>query len=156
MKRIIILACLCSAIWACSQQVQPVVIPSTPFDALVGHWEGPLGGGTYIEKWEKLSAQHLQGEGYWIRKQDTILVEDLRIQKIGPHWTYIAIINNSAPTLFTLIKMEDEQWVFENKEHDYPQVIGYQKDNVDQLYAWTDGTVQGKQRKDEYKLNRVK
>lgn len=156
MQRIIFLTFLCSSIWACSQQVRPSAIPSTPFDAFVGHWEGPLGGGTYIEKWEKVSAEHLRGEGFWIRGQDTILAEDLRIQKIGIHWSYIAIINNSAPTLFTLTKMEDQSWIFENKEHDYPQIIGYQQEDVDHLFAWTDGTVKGKQRKDEYKLARVK
>lgn len=151
------LACLLTSILliSCGTVPKQSHQSATPFDPLIGHWEGPLGGGTYIEKWEKRSDQYLQGEGYWIRNADTILVEDISIRKIGPHWAYIAIINNSAPTLFTCTKASAEEWVFENPEHDYPQQVGYRLQSSEELYAWTDGLVKGKPRKDEYFLKKV-
>lgn len=154
--RILFTALIVSVLVAsCATTKQVVSTAPTPFDALVGHWEGPLGGGTYIEKWEKKSDQYLQGEGYWIRGQDTILVEDLSIRKLGQHWGYIAIINNAPPTLFTCTKMETGQWTFNNPEHDYPQEIGYELQNGTALHAWTDGQIKGKPRKDEYFMKKV-
>ena len=138
----------------CATKKASLADASTPFDGLVGHWEGPLGGGTFIEKWEKRTADYLQGEGFWIRNGDTILVEDISIRKLGPHWAYIAIINNSAPTLFTATEMKNNRWVFKNPEHDYPQEVGYELRNKNELEAWTDGKVNGKARKDEYFLKR--
>lgn len=140
---------------SCAVKRTTVSTISTPFDNLIGHWEGPLGGGTFIEKWEKRSGDYLQGEGFWIRGGDTILVEDISIRKIGIHWTYIAIINNSAPTLFTATEIEDGKWLFRNPEHDYPQEIGYLLKGDNELQAWTDGKVKGKARKDEYFLKRI-
>lgn len=141
--------------FSCATQQQQVAQAPTPFDNLIGHWEGLLGDGLYIEKWEKHSDQYLQGKAYWIRSQDTVLVEDLSIRKLGTHWGYIAIINNSAPTLFTCTKKLEGEWVFENPEHDYPQQVGYKLQTATQLYAWTDGKVKGKSRKDEYFLKKV-
>ncbi len=138
----------------CATKKATISNATTPFDGLIGHWEGPLGGGTFIERWEKRTADYLQGEGFWIRGGDTVLVENISIRKLGPHWAYIAIINNSAPTLFTATEVENNRWVFKNPEHDYPQEVGYELQNKDELEAWTDGKVNGKARKDEYFLKR--
>ncbi len=140
---------------ACVTQKDIASTAATPFDNLIGQWEGPLGGGTFIEKWEKRSGDYLQGEAFWIRGGDTILTEDISIRKLGIHWAYIAIINNSAPTLFTATALEDDKWVFKNPEHDYPQEVGYELKSKHELQAWTDGKSKGKARKDEYFLKRA-
>ncbi|MBX2876379.1 MAG: hypothetical protein KTR30_29945 [Saprospiraceae bacterium] len=155
MFQISTLLIITSLLASCSTQKSIVVLAPTPFDGLIGHWEGPLGGGTFIEKWEKIASDYLQGEGFWIRGGDTILVENISIRKLGEHWAYIAIINNSAPTLFTATKVENNNWVFRNPEHDYPQEVGYELKSQDELQAWTDGKVKGKARKDEYFLKRM-
>lgn len=159
MKKIridILIVLFLAATWlaSCSSQRKAASLGPTPFDSLIGFWEGPLGGGTFIEKWEKRASDYLQGEGFWIRGGDTVLVENISIRKLGPHWAYIAIINNSAPTLFTATEVKNNRWVFKNPEHDYPQEVGYELRNQDELEAWTDGKVKGKARKDEYFLKR--
>ena len=150
-----ILLMIVSLLPACASQKHLTDTTITPFDNLIGHWEGPLGGGTFIEKWEKKSGDYLQGEAYWIRGGDTILTEDISIRKLGIHWAYIAIINHSAPTLFTASTIQDNKWIFKNPEHDYPQEVGYQLGSENELQAWTDGISKGKPRKDEYLLQRV-
>lgn len=152
---IAILLMIVSLLNACASQKDLNSTTITPFDNLIGHWEGTLGGGTFIEKWEKKSGDYLQGEAFWIRGGDTILTEDISIRKLGIHWAYIAIINNSAPTLFTATTIEDKKWIFKNPEHDYPQEVGYKLDSKIELQAWTDGTSKGKPRKDEYFMKRV-
>lgn len=154
-QRIFLLLLAANCLTNCSTQKKVSPTVTTPFDSLIGEWKGPLGGGTFIEKWEKKTADYLQGEGFWIRGGDTILVEDISIRKLGPHWAYIAIINNSAPTLFTATTIENDKWVFKNPEHDYPQEVGYIRKSPDELHAWTDGQSRGKPRKDEYFLKRV-
>jgi hypothetical protein len=125
------------------------------FEWLLGDWKGTQGPATLTESWKKVDETLMLGEGYVIMNGDTAVTELLRIQKIGRFWTYIPIINKGQPVLFTLIESANDKWVFENKEHDFPQRIVYTRKPDGSLLAWIEGEMNGKQMKDEYTLQKV-
>lgn len=97
------------------------------FEWLIGDWEGKLGKATISESWSKGNELTLIGEGATIVDGKVVVQENLQLHRMGGHLGYIASPNNAPPTFFTLISVETNSWVFENKEHDFPQRIIYSK-----------------------------
>lgn len=130
---------------------------STQFAFLEGNWVMKEGKGEFHERWTRNADNTFSGFGFMLSaKGDTLMREVLRIQKIGRHWVYIAAINKDEPTLFTLRESKNNTWVFENKEHSFPQRIAYQQKPDGSLLAWIEGKMLGKVRKEEYPMQRVK
>lgn len=57
-------------------------------------------------------------------KNDIIFYETLYLLQFGDHWCYVASLKNSV-TLFKLTQSNNNVFMFENKEHDFPQFIEY-------------------------------
>jgi hypothetical protein len=64
-------------------------------------------------------------------------------------------VNNDETTDFTLVDIE-EQAVFENINHDYPQRIIYKKMLDDSLFARIEGTVDGVDNFEEFRYGNAK
>ena len=126
------------------------------FNWLNGLWQGTSGEGKLEETWQKKSEYLLEGQGYYILNEDTVVREYMRFEKINQYWCFIAVINEKPPILFHLIENGPEKWVFENKEHDFPQRVVYSKTNNGTLLAWIEGISNGKPSKETYELHRVK
>jgi hypothetical protein len=126
------------------------------FAWMLGTWKREAGDKILYESWAEPVGNTMLGEGYHIAKGDTVITEELRIQKIGNFWTYIPIVMNNPPVLFTLIESDKSRWVFENKEHDFPQRIVYSQKNDGSLLAWIEGEIEGKVMKEEYPMQRMK
>ena len=131
------------------------------FDWLVGQWKGQLDNNTYYESWKPTNHGTLEGSSSMVNPQGkAILTEVLRIDKIGSHVVYIAAVKKNHPVLFTLIETSEEnnkpKWVFENKEHDFPQRIIYTRESSDSLMARVEGVHKGKEEKEEFRLIREK
>jgi len=125
------------------------------FSWMLGEWRGAQGQAGLYEKWDKIDEFLMLGEGYYIVNGDTVIREILRIQKIGRFWTYIPIINKGKPVMFTLIESEPGVWIFENKEHDFPQRVVYSQKTDGSLFAWIEGEQKGQFMKDEYAMQKV-
>ncbi|MGD2089822.1 MAG: DUF6265 family protein [Candidatus Aminicenantes bacterium] len=128
---------------------------------LVGQWKGQLGKNTYYESWKPTNHGPLEGRASMVNPQGkTSFTEVLRIDKIGSHIAYIAVVNKNNPVLFTLIENSEEnnkpKWVFENKEHDFPQRIIYIRESSDSLLARVEGVLKGKKEQDEFRLIKEK
>lgn len=126
------------------------------FEWLLGSWKVKMSEGEVYESWTKQDENTLLGKGYYINKGDTTITEQLRIQKIGNYWTYIPTIRKNHPVLFTLISSGSDIWVFENKEHDFPQRIAYSQKKDGSLLAWIEGEMNGKQMKEEFLMEKIK
>ncbi|MCU0289033.1 MAG: DUF6265 family protein [Acidobacteria bacterium] len=129
------------------------------FNWLVGQWQGQVNETAYHETWELSRQNTLEGSAYMVdRTGKTMFNEILRIEKIGSHIVYIASVNNHPPVLFTLAAVTGEnnrsRWVFENREHDFPQRIIYTKEGPDSLTACVEGVQKGKEEKEEFHLKR--
>lgn len=64
--------------------------------------------------------------------------------------------NVGLPIRFALASISNSQLVFENKEHDFPQMITYTQINSDSLVAEISGVENGKERKESFPMKRVK
>ena len=126
------------------------------FQWLEGKWQGSEGEGILVETWALQNTTTLLGTGFYMIGGDTVMREALRIQKFGPHWGFVAVINNQHPVLFTLVESTDTMLVFENTEHDFPQRIVYTKRGTNEIFAWIEGQLKGESARDEYRLQRVR
>jgi hypothetical protein len=128
---------------------------------LVGQWKGQVGKNTYYESWKPTNHGTLEGRASMMNAQGkTTFTEVLRIDKIGSHVVYIAAVKRNDPVLFTLTENSDENnkpiWVFENKEHDFPQRISYTRKARDSMVARVEGVYKGKKEQQEFQLIKEK
>jgi hypothetical protein len=68
---------------------------------------------------------------------------------------YIAQPEKSLPTLFTLVSAGNNRFIFENKEHDFPQKIIYHFASSNLLNASIEGEIKGKMNKKEFRFNKL-
>lgn len=134
------------------------LIKSTNFSDLKwleGEWISKSKNGILTEKWGKENNQLLEGQSFFIKNTDTIYLEHIKIVKVRENNKeniyYQAAVSNQnmgLPIRFKLIsKINSDTLRFENKQHDYPQYIVYQKPKNDTLKTFIEGFEQGKYKK---------
>lgn len=128
----------------------------TQFDWLEGEWvndaEFPL---ITREIWHRTD-MGMAGIGYTVENGDTIFFENMEIKKSGNDIVYIPAIGNSETNKpFKLISDDNAEFVFENNENDFPQRI-YYRQAADSLYAWIEGTKNGKTLRMDFPYKRKK
>ncbi|MDH3381242.1 MAG: DUF6265 family protein [Flavobacteriaceae bacterium] len=119
---------------------------------LEGEWVSESKNSILIEKWKKENAQLLVGKSFFIKDLDTVYYEQINIEKIRENKNeniyYQAMVSNQnkgQPIRFKLISRLDADTLrFENKQHDFPQYIVYQKPKNDTLKTYIEGFQQGK------------
>lgn len=115
------------------------------FNWLEGKWERITEKSSSFEIWKKAGDNLFAGESFTIKNDDTVSYESIRLEIIGDEIFYIPTVkgqNEDKPVYFKLISYDDEA-IFENKEHDFPQRIIYTH-TVDSLKARIEGEINGK------------
>jgi hypothetical protein len=112
---------------------------------LQGEWEYTSSNNIYFnEKWEYVNDSLMMGESVALKGNDTLTYETVRLFKHDDKIIYAPTVkgqNNNREVQFTLVEY-DSSFVFENKDHDFPQKISYfRKDNM--LYASIQGESNG-------------
>ena len=112
----------------CSENKSTIDI-ETQFDRLTfleGTWRGQDGDNYFYENWQKQSDTSLNGMGYGLEGIDTTFSETLRILKTSGKIFYVALVaHNQGGVAFQLIEADSSTYVFENKNHDFPNIIKY-------------------------------
>ncbi|MBC7892062.1 MAG: hypothetical protein H7Y12_07625 [Sphingobacteriaceae bacterium] len=121
---------------------------------LVGDWAFETPKGLQYEAWRSLPNGDLTGRTYRIVNGDTTTTEAMELHALGKHLVFIAAPGRQTPTLFTLVKAENDAWTFENQEHDFPQRIGYSHQADGSLLAWIEGKLNGKPEREDYRMTR--
>jgi hypothetical protein len=122
--RIFFLFLLLAGAIGATAQPGDVIPPELP-DRLVGRWEGLLGDANYSEEWVKLSEGTYEGVAV-MRVGDVVKSEEhMRLMFFAGQWVFLASTGGTRITSFVRMSMVDGAWIFENREHDYPQRIGY-------------------------------
>ncbi|MCX6165930.1 MAG: DUF6265 family protein [Ignavibacteriae bacterium] len=142
---------------SCSHSQSP--IPKGIYK-LEGLWEMKSDEGTTFEQWEINPDGTLQGKDFSIGlKNDTIFYEYLKIIQQDSDVYYVATVlnqNDEKPVYFKLIEFTPMVFVFENKQHDFPQMITYSI-KTDDLYAVIiEGPDNGKIKSIGFRFNRKK
>lgn len=123
---------------------------------LLGKWQGQHGSGSYHEEWAKVNENKFEGKAYMIINDKTSSPEKLTLEFIGKEIDYIADVNhNPSPVHFRMTSETDNEFVFENPEHDFPQKITYIHPDNDTLIATIEAEKDGKTKKAIFTLKRV-
>jgi hypothetical protein len=69
---------------------------------------------------------------------------------------YEAHPSGQAPTVFLATTVTERSVVFENRQHDFPQQVAYERRGADSLLAWISGPMKGQTRRIEFPYVRVK
>ncbi len=126
---------------------------------LIGTWENKTQRGSTYETWAKLSEFELSGKSFMLKEKDTIVFETIRLLQEQNNFYYIPKVknqNDDLPVRFAAKIVSDKELVFENPNHDFPQIISYTKINADSLVAEISGSKNGKERKQTFPMKRVK
>jgi hypothetical protein len=126
---------------------------------LIGTWENKTQRGSVYETWNKVSNIELAGKSYIVKEKDTIVFENVKLIQIQDTLFCIPTVknqNDGLPVRFAIKIISNTQLVFENRQHDFPQIISYTKINTDSLVAQISGIKNGQERKQLFPMKRVK
>ncbi len=96
-------------------------------DWLIGNWvrENDTKGQNTFENWTKFSSNEYRGNGYTLKKKDTIFSEKLRLLNNNGNWKLEVTGVNSQPTYFNFIAQTKTGFICENKKNEFPKKISY-------------------------------
>ncbi len=126
---------------------------------LLGQWETKSEDGTLTETWKKANDSTYSGQSFFLKGKDTIHYETILLQQVEDQLSYNANVrgqNNDKPVVFLLTETKENQLVFENEKHDYPQKISYTQVSKDSLVAEISGVQSRKSSSEKYIMLRIK
>jgi hypothetical protein len=132
------------------------------FSWLKGTWKMQDKESAVVEEWSLEPLTAMKGKSYEVRLGDTTITENATITCIGGEhvFTFHPILKDLGdarqPVNFVLISEENNTFVFENKEHDFPQRVVYQNVSPNECHAWIEGEEKGKMNKVDFFYKRVK
>lgn len=103
---------------------------------LEGLWSSSRGV-LFNENWQAVTDTLMLGTGFSLQDKDTAFKEELKIFLKNKQVFYAAKVGESDHFVeFQLNMAKRNTWVFENHDHDYPNIITYKID-ADELIATT-------------------
>ncbi|MDZ7626373.1 MAG: DUF6265 family protein [Ignavibacteriaceae bacterium] len=121
-----------------------------------GKWQMDTDKSEFFEEWELVNETELIGKSYRMKEGVKMISENIYLKKFADQWAYVAIPKSQTITLFALTEYSNNKFIFENKEHDFPQRIIYEFSSDGKLLAVVEGEVEGKIRREEFSFILVK
>ena len=126
------------------------------FRWLAGTWAIDQNGRRITEVWMPPDGLTMLGMSRTVADGNTVEHEFLIIrQELDGRITYTAKPSGQAETMFTLVKNSENESIFENLDHDFPQRIIYSTDAEDSLLAAIEGQRNGTFRRIEFPYRRI-
>lgn len=125
---------------------------------LIGTWVTPIPEGPLYETWRAVSPEELAGRSYLVTASDTVTFESIRMVETKGKLYYIPTVqdqNNNQPVQFEATHVYEDELIFENPTHDFPQKIVYTRVASDSLVAVVSGVENGKVREEKFRMKRV-
>lgn len=126
---------------------------------LCATWQNTSEDGVFTESWKKINDSLFYGEGRMVLANgDTVFSEELEIAVKDSGIFYIPEItdqNDGKPVFFKLVSEKNNEFIFENKLHDFPQRIIYKHSN-DSLLARVEGLDNGAPRAELFNMKKTK
>lgn len=126
---------------------------------ILGTWKNKTSKGNIFETWHKENDQAFLGKSYVIKEKDTIVFENIRLVQQENGLFYIPTVksqNGGLPVSFAATTVTEERLVFENRQHDFPQIISYTRINADSLLAEISGMRNGQERKQTFPMKKLR
>jgi len=109
------------------------------------------------ETWMKPAGKSMIGMSRTVAGGKTVHTEHVQIREASGQIAYIVALGMGAkPTVFKLVKGTDNEAVFENPEHDFPQRIIYRRESADSLGARIEGAEKGVNKAMDFRYKRSK
>ena len=124
---------------------------------LAGSWRMEKAGRVIEEQWMAPAGGVMLGMGRTVAKGKVVDYEFTQI-RVGPggELFYIAQPSGQQVTTFKILSLSDNAVVFENKEHDFPQTVGYALQADGSLQAYIEGpAADGTTKRIEFSYQRV-
>ena len=120
--------------------------------ALQGTWQMKTSKGILYEGWQKINDTLLQGGSYKIKEHDTIFLERVSLKLTPDGIFYVPVVeeNNMQPVNFKLTSHNNNSFLFENPEHDFPKRVIYELITKDSIHAYIDGGINSAKRSDYF------
>ena len=125
---------------------------------LSGTWMMETRRGAIYENWKRTGKDEMQGKSFKINGTDTMTLENVRLSKTGDGLFYSPVVsdqNEGKPVSFKMIDSKNHTFIFENKEHDFPQRVIYHLVSKDSVHAWIEGTKNGKEGRADFYYKRI-
>lgn len=132
--------------------------PFKNLDKLTGLWTMNTDQGPLYEEWSRQINNSMYGKSYMINGNDSIVLELVELKKQGDSVVFEPIVkgqNNEKPVSFKLVNT-DTAFIFENKNHDFPQRVIYKFIGNDSIVARLEGKKDGQEGSVEFYYSRVK
>ncbi len=78
------------------------------------------------------------------------------IRETAAGLVYEAHPSGQPAATFPLKEITDASILFEDPAHDFPQRIGYRRDDAERITAWIEGSANGQSRRIEYPYRRAR
>ncbi|MEO8664979.1 MAG: DUF6265 family protein [Ignavibacteria bacterium] len=124
---------------------------------LEGEWTMPYKDGELVEKWEKKYNKMLEGETIFLKGDEEQQQESIKLFLKDGRIYYTPIKDGKEedePVEFSLISNEKRKFIFQNKEHDFPQRIIYELRSNNELVATIEGETSNGPKKIIYRYKR--
>ena len=159
MKNTISLGCLILVLASCKEDKSRTYEKINAANWLLGNWESKSVEGNLTESWKKANDSTFQATSYFIKEKDTLHFETIILKQKGEKVTYYATVqgqNEDKPIAFKLKTASEKELLFENLQHDYPQIINYTPITADSLVVKISGMQQGKPSSEQFSMTRIK
>lgn len=125
---------------------------------LLGSWENNSEDGKMSETWVKDHENAYSAKTYFVIGKDTVFRELSKLEETGSNLQCVISIegeNDDKPVTFVMTKQSDNNLVFENPKHDFPNKITY-RHKGDSVIAEISGMQKGKFTTQSFPMIRVK
>ena len=154
---------LAPAVWAVDKAKSVKSAKAAPSVSIVklawlaGHWRLEKAGRVIDEFWMAPAGGVMLGMGRTVSKGKELEHEFLQIRE-GPDGElyYVALPSGQTEATFKMVSLTETEVIFENKEHDFPQTIGYSLGPDDTMLAYIEGPApNGETKRIEFPYKRV-
>ena len=124
----------------------------------IGTWVNRSENPATFESWSSKSDFEMVAKSYFLKSNDTVVFETIRIVQEPGNLYYIPVVknqNNDSPVRFALKNISKYEVTFENAAHDFPQRIAYKRIGADSLVAEISGTNKGLTQKRYFPMKRI-
>jgi hypothetical protein len=157
MKNVIVIV-VCVLFISCQNKSEKNFEQLEKMNWLIGNWENKMDDGILSETWKKENDSTFSGKSYFIvNSKDTVHSETIILTQLNNQLIYSPTVkgqNDDKPIDFIMTSDSENNFVFENPKHDYPQKIVYKKATENSLVATISGMQQGKQSTESYPMKK--
>lgn len=123
---------------------------------LAGCWEGRQGEAVIEEVWSKPGGGSMIGFGRTVKENRTTSFEFMQFREYAGSLAFMPQPQGGQRVTFPLKDSFGGKFIFENKEHDFPQRVIYERKGPGLLLAAIEGTSNGKAGREEFQMRKVR